>query len=132
MIPVRTDGCVAEYQLPDGTGRMPVERELVTNTRGETTSVVISTWEADTDELAAIMVTGRVELAIWGEPIPPVNVAPPEQVMRVKDPPIARAHLERAIHALVGVLKKEYGFDAAAPEDVIAGLDECLLATAGQ
>lgn len=123
--PIRTPDTNLVYKLPGGTedNDLPCVREVVGGT-----PVICSTWQLDTDELVRVTETGCVDLAIWGEPIPPVNIAQPGKLHEVQDVPIARAHLERAIHLLVRVLEDQ-GDSVSPAEDVLAGLDQCLLRT---
>lgn len=123
-MPVPEGGLVA---VMHASGRIE-HREAHAATR------IRSVWELDTDELAAVTQTHRLALHIYGEPVPPVALGVISPADRKEDsadwePPVARAHLARAITLLVEKLKED-GFDPAPAEDVLSGLDECLLATA--
>lgn len=138
MRPVKTPESNQNYELPGGTkdNDLPVER-IVTPVKDNLSVVVVrSTWELDTDDLMLLARSHRIELSIWGEPIPPVAMAvlPGEgvEIQRVPpDPPIAWAHLNRAVTLLCDVLNESGDRERpAVPEEVMAGLSECLVKTA--
>lgn len=67
MRPVKTVASNTIYRGPtDDIGDLPCQR-----VNGEVRSV----WELDDDERRLIAEGGRLELAIFGEPIPPVGLA---------------------------------------------------------
>jgi hypothetical protein len=116
------------YPVMDATGK-------VEHVEARAATTITSFWEMDTDELAAVMQSHQVRLTVWGEPVPPVALAviAPEGSNLSQDewePPVARPHLKRAISKLVERLRED-GFDPASAEDVMSGLEECLLLTAG-
>jgi len=95
-------------------------------------TVVIRTWwQLDTDDLAKLAASSLILVVTLGEPPPPMRLEAIGQGANPVDPPIARAHLERAVELLVGKLA-DMGFNPAHPDDVMSGLNECLLETAGQ
>jgi hypothetical protein len=124
IVPVENDGF---HRVMDETGAIHDAPTLLD-------TAIITYWELDSDEQAAIMQTHEVRLTIHGEPIPPVSlgvVSPADREIGSEDfePPIARAHLRRAIDLLHDKLL-DMGHDPASPEDIEKGLDQCLLETA--
>jgi hypothetical protein len=102
---------------------VPTEAQAVTS--------ISSWWMLDTDDMVNIQQSHMIRLLIWGEPIPPVSLA----VVGSKDEeaqeaPISRPHLERAVDLLCKKLK-DMGYQGVAPPDeILAGLDQCLMETA--
>lgn len=124
VVPVEKSGF---HRVLDATGKVTEVPTLLD-------TAIRSYWELDSDELAAVMQTHEIRLTIWGEPIPPVAlgaVAPADRSQGSEDfePPIARAHLRRALDLLVDKLT-DMGHEVASAEDIEKGLDQCLLETA--
>lgn len=120
----------------DKSGYHPVmdETGAIQNVPTLLNTCVVSYWELDSDELAAVMQSHEIRLTIHGEPIPPVEmgvVSPIDREVGSEDfePPIARAHLRRALDLLVDKLV-DMGVPVASPEDIEKGLNQCLLETA--
>lgn len=87
MKPVRTKATIGTYGAPRGAtavGGLPYHRtydETMYPGAGVKVPVIHSAWELEPAEIAALQRGGRIELAIYGEPIPPVSlivVAPEE------------------------------------------------------
>lgn len=125
-------------------GIVPVEKSGFHRVMDETGAIdnvptlmdtaVVTYWQLDSDELAAVMQTHEIVLTIHAEPVPPVGmgvVSPADRELNSEDfePPIARAHLRRALDLLVDKLI-DMGHEVASPEDIEKGLDQCLLETA--
>lgn len=113
-------------------GDLHCRREIVVDEENRPVQTAIySTWELDTDDLATVQSTHRIALGVFVEPIPPVSLSVVDEQGALRTaltmgPPVARDHLKRAIHRLVEVLRDEHGVDAADPDDVMAGLEQCL------
>lgn len=95
------------------------------------TVALATTWQLDTDDLAKLAASSLLRVVVLGEPHPPMQIKAVAPGQERVDPPIARAHLERAVGLLVGKLA-DMGMNPAHPDDVMRGLNECLLETAGE
>lgn len=131
MRPVRTPESTVVFKLDGGTEENDLPAVVREDEAG--TPVVCTTWELDSDDLAAVLTTGRLELCVWGAGTPPVSLVAvgPEgarETHHEQGPPIAWAHLERAVTRLVERLR-EAGVETAEPADVLAGLSSCLAET---
>ena len=140
--PVRTPESNLCYRLPSGDEEndLPCERVPLKepDESGRVPTAIRSTWELDSDDMAAVMQTRRVELTVWGEPVPPValgavlpGTTETTAASEGDPPPVTYAHLRRAIGLLVTELRG-MGESPAPASDVMRGLETCLLATQGE
>lgn len=71
MKPVKTEATDLTYVgTSDEVGDLPCHRVELEGGRA-----IVSYWQPDKDELAALVLGAPVELAIYAEPIPPVSLA---------------------------------------------------------
>lgn len=61
------------FKLPGGTEENDLPAERTTDEAGR--RLIISTWQPDDAERAAIMAGSPIELIVWGDAQPPVAVA---------------------------------------------------------
>lgn len=73
MRPITTDKTNFTYILPGGPpeSTLPVEKKQ----ENGMVPVNISIWELSADEMIALQMTRKIELAVWGEVHPPVALA---------------------------------------------------------
>lgn len=73
MKPIRTPHTNAIYKLKGGTDEndLPVEQSL--DESGN--PCLVSTWQLDDEERAAIAQGGTISLCVWGDGTPPVSLA---------------------------------------------------------